>query len=179
MNNIKKYFLNINEYFLDIDNFVLNTDNTRHNLILDGIMVKISNINRITQLSPTIFSNLPSGLTRVNIASFPSPAPAPAPICMLDDLGISTDIAIFNERNNNFNVDDKVLVNIFTDGGNNNSWGKYSSDSFLSEYLKNLETEGFTVTFQGTKQEVLLSVGDSAITPIILLLKFITILVTL
>lgn len=57
-------------------------------------------------------------------------------------------------REKNFSVEDKVLVNIFTDGGENSSRGKYSNSSVLSELIKKLEGEGFTITFVGTKEEV-------------------------
>ena len=59
-----------------------------------------------------------------------------------------------DERNAKFSKEDKVLVNIFTDGEENNSHGKYANSSTLSSFLKELESDGFTITFQGTKNEV-------------------------
>lgn len=61
---------------------------------------------------------------------------------------------VYDVRENRFNKSNKVLVNIFTDGGENESRGKYSEPRFLSEYIKKLETEGFTITFIGTETEV-------------------------
>ena len=58
------------------------------------------------------------------------------------------------KRKSNYNVNDKVLVSIFTDGGENSSSGKYRSSGVLSSYIKKLENEGFTVTFIGTQEEV-------------------------
>ncbi len=49
---------------------------------------------------------------------------------------------------------DKVLVNVFTDGGENSSRGKYSDPRVLKSYIDELEARGFTVTFIGTKNEV-------------------------
>jgi len=57
-------------------------------------------------------------------------------------------------RNLKFSKEDKVLVNIFTDGEENNSHGIYANASVLSNFLKELESDGFTITFQGTKNEV-------------------------
>ncbi len=64
---------------------------------------------------------------------------------------------IFSERNSRFSETDKVLVNVFTDGGENSSRGKFSGtkgQTLLGELIKNLETQGFTVTFMGTNSEV-------------------------
>jgi len=61
---------------------------------------------------------------------------------------------LLNARKNSFNVEDKVLINVFTDGEENSSWGKYADPSTLSELIKSVESQGFTVTFQGTKNEV-------------------------
>ena len=44
--------------------------------------------------------------------------------------------------------------NVFTDGGENTSIGKYKDPYVLSTFIKKLEGEGFTVTFQGTQSEV-------------------------
>lgn len=62
--------------------------------------------------------------------------------------------SILNDRNNKFSSEDKVLVNIFTDGDENFSQGKYANKQTLSNFLKELEAVGFTITFQGTQQEV-------------------------
>ena len=59
-----------------------------------------------------------------------------------------------NKRKKEYSVNDKVLVSIFTDGGENSSSGKYRNSKDLSEYIKNLENEGFTITFIGTQEEV-------------------------
>jgi Mg-chelatase subunit ChlD len=61
---------------------------------------------------------------------------------------------VYEERKKNFDVKNKVLVNIFTDGGENSSTGKYTNPKVLSKYIKFLEDEGFTITFVGTQQEV-------------------------
>ena len=58
------------------------------------------------------------------------------------------------KRKNDYDVNDKVLVNIFTDGGENSSSGKYRDPKKLSEYIKILEDKGFTITFIGTQAEV-------------------------
>ena len=58
------------------------------------------------------------------------------------------------KRKKDYNVNDKVLVSIFTDGGENSSGGKYRDPKKLSEYIKKLEGQGFTITFIGTQQEV-------------------------
>lgn len=60
-------------------------------------------------------------------------------------------------RAKDFDVNDKILINVFTDGGENYSKGKYagfSGAALLGEYIKSLETQGVTVTFMGTQQEV-------------------------
>lgn len=57
-------------------------------------------------------------------------------------------------RKKNYDVADKVLVSIFTDGGENSSTGVFRDPKNLSEYIKELESKGFTITFIGTQQEV-------------------------
>lgn len=57
-------------------------------------------------------------------------------------------------RKTKYNENDKVLVSIFTDGGENSSNGKFKNSEVLSSYIKKLENEGFTITFIGTKEEV-------------------------
>jgi uncharacterized protein YegL len=57
-------------------------------------------------------------------------------------------------RKTDFDVNDKVLVNIFTDGDENSSMGKYAKPHVVSEFIKKLEDEGFTITFIGTQSEV-------------------------
>ncbi len=57
-------------------------------------------------------------------------------------------------RETQFNTSDKVLVNIFTDGGENDSVGKFANPHLLATYIKELENDGFTITFIGTKNEV-------------------------
>lgn len=50
---------------------------------------------------------------------------------------------------------DKVLIKIFTDGGENASRGKYARPKVLSELIKDVEeNHGFTVTFIGTQRDV-------------------------
>jgi Mg-chelatase subunit ChlD len=61
---------------------------------------------------------------------------------------------IFGVRKNYYSSEDKVLVNVFTDGGENSSSGKYANYIYLGEYIKDLEKQGFTITFMGTKDEV-------------------------
>ena len=61
---------------------------------------------------------------------------------------------VTKRRKKDFSTDDKVLVNIFTDGEENSSSGKYRIPSVLSEFIKQLENEGVTITFIGTKNEV-------------------------
>lgn len=46
---------------------------------------------------------------------------------------------------------DKVLVKIFTDGGENTSTGKYKDPLVLADLIKKCEERGFTITFIGTK----------------------------
>ena len=57
-------------------------------------------------------------------------------------------------RKEDYDVNDKVLVSIFTDGGENSSIGKYSNSTYLGNYIKELEVLGFTITFIGTQNEV-------------------------
>jgi Mg-chelatase subunit ChlD len=57
-------------------------------------------------------------------------------------------------RAKDFDVNDKILINVFTDGGENYSKGKYADKRFLGEYIKALEAQGVTVTFMGTQTEV-------------------------
>jgi uncharacterized protein YegL len=57
-------------------------------------------------------------------------------------------------RRNSFNENDKVLVNVFTDGQENSSQGIYKNPKFLGKYIKSLESKGFTTSFVGTKTEV-------------------------
>lgn len=55
------------------------------------------------------------------------------------------------------NGTDKVLVKIFTDGGENASSGKWygaSGAALLADLIKECEPLGFTVTFIGTKHDV-------------------------
>lgn len=61
---------------------------------------------------------------------------------------------IRSERNSRFSKADKVLVNVFTDGEENASRGKYQNGNVLGEFIKTLEQEGFTITFMGTQDEV-------------------------
>lgn len=49
---------------------------------------------------------------------------------------------------------DKVLVKIFTDGGENASTGKYQPRHVISQFIKECEAKGFTITFVGTKNDV-------------------------
>ena len=58
-----------------------------------------------------------------------------------------------------FNENDKILVNILSDGEENSSSGKYADRQVLSSYIKELETKGVTVTFIGTKQDVAYAVN--------------------
>jgi len=60
----------------------------------------------------------------------------------------------FKKRKDSFNEEDKVLVSIFTDGGENSSMGKYANSTVLASFIKELEAKGFTITFIGTKEEV-------------------------
>lgn len=60
-------------------------------------------------------------------------------------------------REKNFNINDKILVNVFTDGDENSSIGKYAGSrgvELLGVYIKELEAKGVTVTFVGTQNEV-------------------------
>lgn len=50
---------------------------------------------------------------------------------------------------------EKVLVKIYTDGGENASVGKWRNAKDVSALIKELETLGFTITFIGTAQDVL------------------------
>ena len=59
-----------------------------------------------------------------------------------------------SERSMRFGKKDKVLVSIFTDGGENSSKGKYSKPEYLSNYIKKLQAQGFTINFIGTQNEV-------------------------
>ena len=49
---------------------------------------------------------------------------------------------------------EKTIVKVFTDGGENASHGKYAEASSVAEIIKKAEDAGFTVTFVGTQQEV-------------------------
>ena len=49
---------------------------------------------------------------------------------------------------------EKVLVKIFTDGGENDSVGPYKDYRVLSDLIKECEQEGFTITFVGTERDV-------------------------
>lgn len=61
---------------------------------------------------------------------------------------------VLSIRKNYYEKEDKVLVNIFTDGGENSSKGKYSKPKSVSDLIKKVEEENFTVTFVGTQDEV-------------------------
>lgn len=50
--------------------------------------------------------------------------------------------------------EEKVLVKIFTDGGENASKGQYAFSKDLAEYIKECESKGFTITFVGTTFDV-------------------------
>lgn len=51
--------------------------------------------------------------------------------------------------------DEKVLVKIFTDGGENSSQGKWKLSSDLKEFIKQCQDKyGFTITFIGTTNDV-------------------------
>lgn len=64
-------------------------------------------------------------------------------------------------RAKKYNVSDKILVNVFTDGGENSSHGsKYANSKFLGNYIKKLEDESVTVTFIGTEEEVAYATQD-------------------
>lgn len=49
---------------------------------------------------------------------------------------------------------DKVVMNIFTDGGENASNGPYRNYSVLRDKIKQVEEKGFTVTYQGTEHDI-------------------------
>jgi hypothetical protein len=49
---------------------------------------------------------------------------------------------------------DRILCNIFTDGGENHSKGKWADAKVLQSFLKELEAEGHTITFTGTELDV-------------------------
>jgi uncharacterized protein YegL len=49
---------------------------------------------------------------------------------------------------------DKVILNIFTDGEENSSQGQYKNTYILQTRIKSAEANGFTITFQGTKQDI-------------------------
>lgn len=55
---------------------------------------------------------------------------------------------------------EKVLVKIFTDGENNESRGKYASQTVLANFIKECESKGFTITFVGTKTDVDFMIND-------------------
>lgn len=58
-------------------------------------------------------------------------------------------LELFQKETNN------VLIKVFTDGGENASYGKYKNPSVLGEFISELENRGnFTITFVGTKREV-------------------------
>jgi uncharacterized protein YegL len=50
--------------------------------------------------------------------------------------------------------DEKVLVKIFTDGGENNSRGQFADSKNLAELIKKCESRNFTITFVGTAYDV-------------------------
>lgn len=68
-------------------------------------------------------------------------------------------------RKKNYDVNDKVLVSIFTDGGENSSIGKYSNSTYLGNYIKKLEAIGFTITFIGTQNEVNYAIQNLSMDP--------------
>jgi Mg-chelatase subunit ChlD len=61
-------------------------------------------------------------------------------------------------RKNDFDVNDKILVSVLTDGEENYSSGKWSKHNgggqLLGKLIKELESQGVTVTFMGAKNEV-------------------------
>lgn len=60
--------------------------------------------------------------------------------------------------------DDRVLIKIFTDGGENASHGKYASKKALFELIKKVQKDkGFTVTFVGTNIDVHTVITDLGI----------------
>lgn len=50
--------------------------------------------------------------------------------------------------------DNKVIMNIFTDGEENTSSGQYINTSTLQARIKSAEANGFTITFQGTQSDI-------------------------
>jgi uncharacterized protein YegL len=63
----------------------------------------------------------------------------------------------------NIRKGDKVIVKIFTDGEENDSH-RFSAYS-VGEMIKNLELEGFTITFVGTKRDVNTAISKLKIDP--------------
>lgn len=63
-------------------------------------------------------------------------------------------VYIRDERKSKFTPTDKVLVNVFTDGGENSSSGTYKNPKVLAQLIKDVQADGFTVTFVGTQDEV-------------------------
>lgn len=61
---------------------------------------------------------------------------------------------VVSERKAKHTPTTKVLVNIFTDGGENSSSGMYRDPSNLKKFITELESDGFTITFIGTQAEV-------------------------
>lgn len=57
-------------------------------------------------------------------------------------------------RKSKFSENDKILVNILSDGEENSSSGKFVNKEFFSSYIKEHESKGVTVTFIGTKHDV-------------------------
>jgi Mg-chelatase subunit ChlD len=61
-------------------------------------------------------------------------------------------------RKKDFDVNDKILISVLTDGEENYSQGKWSNHKgggeLLGKLIKELESEGVTVTFMGAKNEV-------------------------
>lgn len=49
---------------------------------------------------------------------------------------------------------DKVVMNIFTDGEENASKGKYADHEMLRRRIAEVEEKGFTVTYQGTQTDI-------------------------
>jgi Mg-chelatase subunit ChlD len=65
--------------------------------------------------------------------------------------------SIVNTRSKSFDIEDKILINIFTDGQENASSGKYAGfmgERLLGQMINELKEQGVTVTFVGTKNEV-------------------------
>lgn len=56
--------------------------------------------------------------------------------------------------------DSKVLVKIFTDGGENASSGKYRTSDSVKSIIKEVEDKGFTVTFVGVKEDVAIVINN-------------------